>query len=44
MLLDAGADPNVKNDLGMNAFEICENFGPFPSVENVLRKYDKKEE
>ena len=36
ILLDYGADPYVENDLGMNAFEICDEAGPFPSVRNVL--------
>jgi hypothetical protein len=36
ILLENGADPYVENDLGMNAFEICEKFGPFPSVRKVL--------
>jgi len=36
LLLEAGADPYVENDLGMNAFEICEKSGPFPSVTKAL--------
>ena len=36
ILLENGADPYVENDLSMNAFEICEKFGPFPSVRKVL--------
>ena len=27
------------NDLGMNAFDTCENSGPFPSVKRVLHKH-----
>ena len=42
ILLDAGADPYIENDLGMNVFEICENAGPFPSVMQALKNYDKK--
>jgi len=38
LLLEAGADPYVENDLGMNAFEICEKCGPFPTVMKVLQK------
>jgi ankyrin repeat protein len=38
LLLEAGADPHIENDLGMNAFEICEKCGPFPSVMKVLQK------
>ena len=36
ILLESGADPYVENDLGMNAFDICEKFGPFQSVRNAL--------
>ena len=36
LLLEYGAVPYVENDLGMNAFEICEKSGPFPSVRKVL--------
>ena len=36
ILLENGADPYVENDLGMNAFELCEKSGPFPSVRKVL--------
>ena len=32
----ACADPYVENDLGMNAFEICEAFGPFPRIKSAL--------
>ena len=39
ILLEHGADPYVENDLGMNAFEICDRVGPFPSVRNVLEEY-----
>ena len=40
ILLEHGADPYIENDLGMNAFEICEKFGPFPSVMRILNKYE----
>ena len=36
LLLEAGADPYIENEMGVNAFEICENFGPFLSVRKVL--------
>jgi len=39
ILLEAGADPYVENDLGMNAFEICDKFGPFPSVHSAMQKH-----
>jgi ankyrin repeat protein len=38
LLVEAGADPYVENDLEVNAFEICDKFGPFPSVMKVLQK------
>ena len=39
ILLENGADPYVENDLGMNAFELSEKAGPFPSVRRVLREH-----
>ena len=36
ILLDAHADPYLKNDLGMNAFDYCDQFGPFPNVKRAL--------
>ena len=41
ILLENGADPYIENDLGMNAFEICEKCGPFPSVMRALM-YENK--
>ena len=38
LLLEAGADPYVENDLGMNAFEVCGKLGPFPRVTKALQK------
>ena len=38
ILLEYGADPYVENDLGMNAFDICDMAGPFPSVRKVLEE------
>ena len=43
ILLKNGANPFVKNDLGMNAFEICDRCGPYPSVKEVLLKNSLKE-
>ena len=40
--LENGADPYIENTLGMNAFEICEKSGPFPSVMKALKEYGKK--
>ena len=45
ILLENGADPYIENDLGMNALDICNMFGPFPSLrkallENELKKVD----
>ena len=42
LFLENGADPYVENDLGMNAFKICDMSGPFPSVRKALEKYEKK--
>ena len=39
ILLKNGADPSVENDLGMNAFDICNNVGPFSSIEKELSKH-----
>ena len=38
LLLEAGADPYLKNEMGLNSFDITEKFGPFPSVMRVLNK------
>ena len=42
ILLENGADPYVENDLGMNALEICEHTGPFPSVKKILIEHGRK--
>ena len=39
ILLVNGADPYIENDLGMNAFELCDTSGPFPSVKRVLQEH-----
>ena len=44
ILLENGADPYVENDLAMNAFDLCNNAGPFPSVYRVLQEHVNKEE
>ena len=36
ILLAAGADPFVKNGLGLDCFSLCEVYGPFPNLENTL--------
>ena len=38
ILLEYGADPNVENDLGMNAFEMSDEAGPFPRVRKGLEE------
>ena len=44
LLLEAGADPYIKNEMGMNSFDISEKFGPFPSVKKALEEYcDQKQ-
>ena len=42
LLLEAGADPRVQNEMGLDSFGISEKFGPFPSVRRVLQKYDSR--
>ena len=42
ILLENGADPYVENDLGMNAFDMCDTSGPFPSVKRVLQEHVNK--
>ena len=42
ILLESGADPYIKNDLGMNAFALCEAAGPFPSVMKELHEHNEK--
>ena len=45
ILLENGADPYIENDLGMNAFDMCEMAGPFPSVKKALNEHlNKKQE
>ena len=40
ILLEAGADPYIENEMGLNSFDITRKFGPFPSVMRVLNKYE----
>ena len=42
IFLENGTDPYVENDLGMNAFEICEKSGPFPTVTKALLEFERK--
>ena len=44
ILLENGADPYIENDLGMNAFDMCDEAGPFPSVYRVLHDHVNKDE
>ena len=43
ILLENGADPYIENDLGMNAFDVCNKAGPFPSVNRALQEYVNEE-
>ena len=43
ILLENGADPYIENDLGMNAFDVCNKAGPFPSVHRALHKHVNQE-
>ena len=38
LLLEAGADPYLENEMGLNSFDITEKVGPFSSVMRVLNK------
>ena len=40
LLLDAGADPYLENEMGVNVFNICEMSGPFPNVMRLLNNED----
>ena len=40
LLLEAGADPYVENEMGLSSFDISDKFGPFPSVSKALREHD----
>ena len=40
ILLENDADPLVKNTLGMDAFDLCNFFGPFPRVLKALHEHD----
>jgi hypothetical protein len=43
LLLEAGADPYIENEMGLNSFEISDKYGPFPSVTRTLRNYNNKD-
>jgi len=36
LLLEAGADPNIESEMGLDAFQICEKYGPFPRVNEMM--------
>ena len=38
LLLEAGADPYIKNEMGLNSFDISDKHGPFPSVVETLQQ------
>ena len=42
LLLEAGADPYIENEMGLNSFEMCEKYGPFLSVRKVLWKHARE--
>ena len=43
LLLEAGADPYIENEMGLNSFDINEKFGPFPSVRKAIEEHDGNE-
>jgi len=42
ILMKAGADPYVRNDLGYDAFGVCDRSGPFPDVRRVLEAFEER--
>ena len=38
LLLEAGADPYIENEMGLNSFDISDKFGPFPSITKTMTK------
>jgi ankyrin repeat protein len=42
LLLEAGADAYMKNEMGLNAFDISDKFGPFPTVKRALRERERE--
>ena len=43
ILLENGADPYIENDLGLNAFDFCDKYGPFPKVFSALSEFSSKD-
>ena len=39
LLLKYGADPRIKNDMGLNALDLCNKYGPYPNVLKTLSEY-----
>ena len=44
LLLKAGADPYIENEMGLNSFDISEKFGPFPRVMKALKEHGQKQQ
>ena len=38
LLLEAGADPYIENEMGLNSFDITRKFGPFPNFMRLLNE------
>jgi len=38
LLIKSGADPLIKNYVGMDIIDICKKYGPFPSVSRLLEE------
>ena len=36
VLLEAGADPKIRNDMGQNSISFCDKYGPFPEIKKLL--------
>ena len=42
LLLDAGADPSIRNDLGLDVVSLSKIMGPFPAVEAAIQEHKKE--
>ena len=36
ILLNAGANPNIRNDMGQTPIDFCDTYGPYPKIKNKL--------
>ena len=38
ILLEAGADPNIRTDSNMSAIDICDHYGPFSEIRRMVEE------